>query len=390
MDIQPDKDPRIDSGNDDHLVGESNRDSDDLKEKGNQRKEGATTEQSRTAVENDGAELARNLEDKVTLIMATSPVKSNPSTVLLKHTMDSIRVYCKGTYKLRKIIVCDGYSTTEEKNQKGVARKGRRIAEDKVADYKEYIRRVQELIEQKEDPAFHKAETLVLPKLHGFGLAMKEALKLVKTPYVFVAQHDRCFSTKATGLDTLVQLLEKEPLVRYVGYLTHRQLNYASRMMSQHQLKVNPVRKQGVLLAPLIHFLDSMHVARVSFWKYMFETGTIKVRSFPEHTFGNVQRWDIVKNGWKAFEKYGTYLLWDANVCVKHINGRTFLDTVQRQRRGFPALGPFAELEDKLKEHDKLSRSVMHTEGGKGEMPKDKETHQTSNEDNGTVMDDER
>eukprot|EP00466_Bigelowiella_natans_P020208 jgi/Bigna1/129316/aug1.8_g4024 len=284
MDIQPDKDPRIDSGNDDHLVGESNRDSDDLKEKGNQRKEGATTEQSRTAVENDGAaELARNLEDKVTLIMATSPVKSNPSTVLLKHTMDSIRVYCKGatictirTYKLRKIIVCDGYSTTEEKNQKGVARKGRRIAEDK------------ELIEQKEDPAFHKAETLVLPKLHGFGLAMKEALKLVKTPYVFVAQHDRCFSTKATGLDTLVQLLEKEPLVRYVGYLTHR---------------------------------------------YMFETGTIKVRSFPE---------------------------------------------------------PFAELEDKLKEHDKLSRSVMHTEGGKGEMPKDKETHQTSNEDNGTVMDDER
>jgi len=249
------------------MAESNNCDNTDQKEGGKQREEAATTEESIAAVENEGsAELVKKFEEKVTLIMATSPVKSNPSTVLLKHTMDSIRVYCKGTYGVRKIIVCDGYSTTEEKNQKGVARKGRRIAEDKVADYKEYIRRVQELIEQK-DPAFHKAETLVLPKLHGFGLAMEEALKLVKTPYVFVAQHDRCFSRKATPLHTLVQLMEKEPLVRYVGYLTHRQLNYVSRMMSQHQLKVDPVRKQGILLAPLIHFLDSMHIARVSFWK---------------------------------------------------------------------------------------------------------------------------
>jgi len=111
----------------------------------------------------------------------------------------------------------------------------------------------------------------------------------------------------------------------------------------------------------------------------MFETGTIKVRSFPEHTFGNVQRWDIIENGWKAFGKYGTYLLWHGNVCVKHINGRTFLDTVQRQKRGFPALGPFAELEDELKKHDQLS-------AGAGQISKDTESYQKPDEQNDIAM----
>jgi len=266
--------------------------------------------------------------------------------------MDSIRVYCPATYPMRKIIVCDGFSTQSERNQQGVARKGRRITEEKASDYKEYISRIQNHIKQG-DPAFHNAETLVLPKLHGFGLAMREALRLVRTPYVFVAQHDRAFSQKGQPLAPLVKILDTEAKVNYLGYLTHRQVNYISRMMSQNHLRIEPEEVQGLKIAPLIHFLDSMHVARVSLWEYMFETGSIKVRDFPEHTFGNLQRWDVLKNGWKAFAKYGTYLIWDANVCVKHVNGRTFLDAAQRERKGFPALSTFAELQRDLKAQEK-------------------------------------
>jgi len=227
------------------------------------------------------------LKDKVTMIMATSPVKSNPSTKLLHHTMKSIRVYCQGTEDIRKIIVCDGYSTLDESHTKGVARRGRRITDDKAKDYKEYLSRIKKLIEEK-DRDFANAEMLILPKLHGFGLAMKEALKLVETPYVYVTQHDRAFDRKATPLRDLVKLLDNEEKVNYVGYLTERQLNYANRMISQHNLKIPPEKLQGLHVIPLIHFLDSMHLARKSLWQYMFDTGTIRVRQIPRAEGGKM------------------------------------------------------------------------------------------------------
>ncbi|GAB5353429.1 hypothetical protein AAMO2058_000035600 [Amorphochlora amoebiformis] len=299
------------------------------------------------------------LGDKVTMIMATSPVKSNPSTELLEQTMRSIRLFCKGTQKLPKIILCDGYTLTTQTGQ-GTARKGRRITREKAEDYKEYLRRIQAHIDDG-NANFEGCKMLILPKLHGFGLAMQEAIKLVKTPYILVAQHDRAFISRGEDLKTLVNLLDEEKDINYIGYLTHRQINYCSRMMSQHQLRIHPIKRQGIELVPLIHFLDSMHLARTSFWEYMFSTGTIKIRDFPEHTFGNVQRWDIVKHGMKEFGKYGTYLLWDGVCCIKHVNGRTFLDEKQRLAKGLPGLGAlqtgFSQLKIELDKEEKNQKS---------------------------------
>eukprot|EP00468_Gymnochlora_sp_CCMP2014_P013602 CAMPEP_0167748624 /NCGR_PEP_ID=MMETSP0110_2-20121227/4941_1 /TAXON_ID=629695 /ORGANISM="Gymnochlora sp., Strain CCMP2014" /LENGTH=268 /DNA_ID=CAMNT_0007633659 /DNA_START=78 /DNA_END=884 /DNA_ORIENTATION=+ len=248
--------------------------------------------------------------------------------------MKSICLHCKGAQSLRKIIVCDGYTLTTESGT-GAARKGRRITPEKANDYKEYVSRLKTLCKSG-SPYFSDCEVLVLDKLHGFGLAMQQALKLVKTPYVVVAQHDRMFRSKGWDLEDLCNVLKKEQKVNYIGYLSHRQLRYRKRMVTQHKMDPKPVTLHGVPLIPLFHFLDSMHIARKSFWKYMFDSGTIKVRDFPEHTFGNEQRWDIVKNGIKAFDKYGTYLLWDMKDVIQHVNGRTYFSKEQRVEKGFP------------------------------------------------------
>mmetsp|Transcript_24232 Transcript_24232/g.42897 ORF Transcript_24232/g.42897 Transcript_24232/m.42897 type:complete len:365 (-) Transcript_24232:556-1650(-) len=304
----------------------------------------------------EGGEASSSLADKVTLIMATSPVKSNPSTALLEYTMRTIRVYCEGISDIKKIIVCDGYTLDTEKGE-GAARKGRRISTQKAEDYKEYIKRIHNLCESGNEN-FSRTSVLVLKKLHGFGLAMQQALEHVKTEYVFVAQHDRVFVEKATALAPLVKVLDHDKKVNYIGYLTHRQINYRHRMTAQHGLKIPTTMSQGLELCPLIHFLDSMHIARTSFWEYMFKTGTIKIRDFPEHTFGNVQRWDCVKNGMQAFEKYGTYLLWDGKCVVKHVNGRTFLDKNQRLAKGYPASKELDNLIAALEEEDKKSTTT--------------------------------
>jgi hypothetical protein len=76
----------------------------------------------------DGKVVRGALKDRLTVILTTSPVGSNPSTALLEHTLATFAL-APGLQLCRKILVCDGVSVLEAgaKWRNTQFRNGRRI-----------------------------------------------------------------------------------------------------------------------------------------------------------------------------------------------------------------------------------------------------------------------
>ena len=67
---------------------------------------------------------------------------------------------------------------------------------------------------------FHCAQLVELEERQGFGFAVKQAMPLVDTPVVLVAQHDRAFF-RSVDIYGSVQLLLRFPLrYKYIGFHT--------------------------------------------------------------------------------------------------------------------------------------------------------------------------
>ena len=80
------------------------------------------------------------LEDKLTVVLCTSPVKSNPSTKLIQETHGSMCHYAPALKACRLIICCDGYKTRERPKY----RSGQ-VTEEGGLAYEEFLKRLKEL-----------------------------------------------------------------------------------------------------------------------------------------------------------------------------------------------------------------------------------------------------
>ncbi|KAL1840495.1 hypothetical protein VTJ49DRAFT_408 [Mycothermus thermophilus] len=165
-----------------------------------------------------------NGDDRLTLIITTSPTPSAPSTELLEQIIAAFRTHCPDLTRCRVILVLDTYDHVSSTNR---LKKGH-VTADSARLYAEYKVRAKRLIldvyagpdvedeELVKDSA--KAEfgclgilpqhannavslaitrtpdrrvTFVEPAQRlGFGLAVRSALRLTETPYVWVQQHD--------------------------------------------------------------------------------------------------------------------------------------------------------------------------------------------------------
>jgi hypothetical protein len=54
------------------------------------------------------------LRDRLTIILCTSPTKTNPSTALIEETVGSMRRYAPALADCRVLISCDGYKIREQ------------------------------------------------------------------------------------------------------------------------------------------------------------------------------------------------------------------------------------------------------------------------------------
>ena len=123
---------------------------------------------------------ARPTESDFTVIVTTSPVRSNPSTEMLASTLESLALvpYLRTAPKL---LVCDGCIVKQKPQHKAG-----RVTADEQEQHAEFVRRVCASASSSGDLAFSGLVVLQLSTREGFGFAVRRALAEVTTPYVMI------------------------------------------------------------------------------------------------------------------------------------------------------------------------------------------------------------
>jgi hypothetical protein len=181
------------------------------------------------------------LDELLTIIVTTSPIKSNPSTELFERVWETFfhggREFA---LNCRKVIVCDGCRQKNEKvskrhtNPKQAMRNG--IVDG--AQYENYVafkKALRQLCESAtEESPFSNAVVEELDSRQGYGLALRHALReCVSTPYVIVIQHDRTFMRPTPILET-VRTMWHHRKIKYVGMSMRSNLLYRDHFLGKY------------------------------------------------------------------------------------------------------------------------------------------------------------
>ncbi|KAJ1454465.1 hypothetical protein M885DRAFT_566220 [Pelagophyceae sp. CCMP2097] len=249
------------------------------------------------------------LEDKLTVVISTSPTRTNPSTLLIEETVGSVRHHAPDLTKCPTIVICDGYKVKPEPRY----RSGQVTAEGGVL-YEEYLNKVRKL---------KFGRVIVCKERQGFGFALKHALEYVKTPYVIVIQHDRNF-IRDVDVEQVVRSMEaNSSWLKYVHFPTSSTINYARLMLSKYGLRIERRVAGGLELWPLLQWYDSTHVCEVAHYRgFVFRGDLVKKGGFVEDKLGQHQLAHIRTTGLAAHAEYGTFVV-DAQgePVVAHLDG---------------------------------------------------------------------
>ena len=209
------------------------------------------------------------LSDLLTIVVTTSPIKSNPSTELLEKTLETFHhAGPEFAYQCRKVIVCDGCRVLDDNDdndeKKGEEKKDDQQQKRKISrkhsnvkqalrngiatksqaeryeEFKAALRKVCEDANNVDDndaqpSPFRNAEVVELPTRHGYGFALRHALReCVHTPYVCVIQHDRTFM-RTTPMKSVVHAMMNNPeQIKYVGCSMRSNLMYRDIFLGKY------------------------------------------------------------------------------------------------------------------------------------------------------------
>lgn len=181
------------------------------------------------------------LEELLTVIVTTSPIKSNPSTELLERVFDTF-FHGGDAFALKcpKVIVCDGCReknegvTKRHANSKQAMRNGI-VDSQQLENYKAFKVALRKLCETApSDSPFCNAKVEELDTRHGYGFALRHALReCVQTPYVIVIQHDRTFMRPCPIYET-VRTMWLHRNIKYVGMSMRSNLMYRDIFLGKY------------------------------------------------------------------------------------------------------------------------------------------------------------
>ena len=148
------------------------------------------------------------LSKYLTIIITTSPVKSNPDTQMFQSVLKSFELV-KGLSSCRKLLVCDGYKVSSEgeyRFKKGL------INPDCVSNYKQYIQNLK-LLEIENCRIIERQDRF------GFALNLLHCLEIAETEFVLVVQHDQTFM-RSVDMEEIIGVMNRKNDVNYVGFLS--------------------------------------------------------------------------------------------------------------------------------------------------------------------------
>ncbi|KXJ89378.1 hypothetical protein Micbo1qcDRAFT_235206 [Microdochium bolleyi] len=346
---------------------------------------------------------ADTASEAVTLVITTSPTPSAPSTELLSAILDSFQAHCAVLLRCRVIVVLDTFDRIGPvaRLKKGqVTEQGAKDTEDYKSNVKKLVLKrwgyqamsttleLGELISSTHDAEFgYDAEeansipvlatstpgdghvTFLEPTRRlGFGLAVRTALRMAQTPYVWIQQHDWNLVADiplAGILDIMRRHNDHEvspvqyvclPSVRMLGYATSGHvINFpalkslttslrqdftvsAAACASQTTLGLRAVDRSAahntsrapvttsIPLTPMFFWHDKPHIASTAHYlSRVFPTRLAIPRgAFIEDTIGQRGRNQMKEGQWARWASWLYYPDNGQTLCLRHLQGRTW------------------------------------------------------------------
>lgn len=311
----------------------------------------------------------------LTVAITTSPAPSSPAADLITATLESFRRHCPDLAATRVIVVFDTWdrvTTSKPRLKSGSA------SPEIAGNYCLYKENVKSLILGQYCPPGTKSEsfqqtaefgsefdesnavelavtqtedkraTFIEPMARlGFGLAVRSALRLVETPYVWVQQHDWALLTDIP-LKAILDVMQSseteqgetpQPPIKYVSFPSIRMLRYADsdavigypelRAMtaSLKQEFVSPCQPDvKVPLTPLFFWFDKPHLASTAHYlARVFPTRLAMRRGeFIEDKIGQRARTQMKDGSWHKWACWLYYPDDGKQICLRHLMGRTW------------------------------------------------------------------
>ncbi|KAI2470665.1 hypothetical protein F4781DRAFT_164976 [Annulohypoxylon bovei var. microspora] len=315
----------------------------------------------------------------LTLIITTSPTPSAPSTELISAIFSSFRNHCGLLLSCKVIVVFDTYDRIAPHAR---LKKGQ-VTPDGARTFDHYKQNVRALVlkefsqedgegslvegQGEAEFGYSAVETNFVPLLTshtinrqvtfieptkrlGFGLAVRSALRLTTTPFVWVQQHDWPLVSNIAlePLLDIMRLTESDEItpVKYICLPSIRLLSYADSAHVVHfpmlkgltaSLKRNFVTESGVgvPLTPMFFWHDKPHLAFTEHYlTRVFPTRlSISRGAFIEDTIGQRSRNQMKMGDWI---KWATWLYYPEDgerLCLRHLQGRTWEGTEKESEK---------------------------------------------------------
>jgi hypothetical protein len=199
------------------------------------------------------------LQELLTVIVTTSPIRSNPSTELLERVFETFRNGGHDfAYKCRKLIVCDGCrqrteATSKRHNNVKQSLRNGIVDSEQLERYAQFKAALRELCANaSEDSLFCNTSVEELEVRQGYGFALRHCLReCVSTPYVIVIQHDRTFM-RPTPIYETVKAMWQHPNIKYVGMSMRSNLLYRDQFLGKYGKSYMPAMSSCILRPPAL------------------------------------------------------------------------------------------------------------------------------------------
>ncbi|GKY94243.1 hypothetical protein MPSEU_000390100 [Mayamaea pseudoterrestris] len=184
------------------------------------------------------------MQEILTIIVTTSPIRSNPSLELLEKVFETFCFagdsFC---FKCRKITVCDGCRTQDgfndsvsrrHQNTKQAMRSGI-VTPEQAEKYHQFkVNLKDRCAKAPADSPFYNTVVEELEERHGFAYALRHVVRsMVDTEYICVIQHDRTFM-RSTPIEETLRAMWNNPGVKYVGCSMRSNLFYKDIFYSKY------------------------------------------------------------------------------------------------------------------------------------------------------------
>ncbi|KAJ3479685.1 hypothetical protein NLG97_g8256 [Lecanicillium saksenae] len=336
---------------------------------------------------------SNTVSNLLTLVITTSPTPSAPATELLSGVLESFAAHCDVVLRCNVIVVFDTYEqvTTTSRLKKGHVTPE---TAEKYDTYKENVKKlfletfvkdgaVTTSLQVATDEAEYGSPgspLLATPvpftlsstedgrvrfieaqgRRLGFGLGVRSALRAVRTPYVWIHQHDwrLIYDIPVASLLSVMQSSQDDEAkpIKYICLPSGRRSSYATseQVVPYPELRKVSLALTGtyapkpaatvadgssslpaVPLTPMFFWHDKPHVASTTHYlERVFPTRLAMMRgAFIEDTMGQKARNQMKQGQWRRWATWQYNPDEGMSSCLRHLHGRTWRGEEEEDRR---------------------------------------------------------